>query len=86
MDEMIVTNGIVYSVSQQKIFGLAEMPCHAVKNEIYQNFYGMDPDKLDDDEFSSSSFFSKTSAKLVGHTVTGLTQVNQRILIQINSY
>ena len=66
-----MTNGIIYSVSQQKVFG----PCHAVKNEIYQKIYGMDPDKLYDDEFSNSSFFSKTSAKLVGHTATGLRAI-----------
>jgi hypothetical protein len=34
IDEMIITNGMVYSVAQQKVYGLAELLCHAVKNEI----------------------------------------------------
>ena len=39
MDEMIITNGIVYSVSQQKVYGLAELACHGIQNQIYQDFY-----------------------------------------------
>ena len=31
IDEMIITNGIVYSVSQQKVFGLAELGSHEIK-------------------------------------------------------
>lgn len=75
MDEMIITNGIVYSVTQQKVFGLAELPRHAIKNEIYQNFYGMDSDTPHKDNISDFSYFNETATKLSGHTATGLTQV-----------
>jgi hypothetical protein len=76
MDEMIITNGIVYSVSQQKVFGLAELPRHSIKNEIYQNFYGMNTETPGTDNVSEYSYFNETSNKLAGHTATGLTQVN----------
>lgn len=76
MDEMIITNGIVYSVTQQKVFGLAELPRHAIKNEIYQNFYGMDSETPHKDNITDFSYFNKTANKLTGHTATGLTQVN----------
>ena len=75
MDEMIITNGTVYSVTQQKVFGLAELPRHAIKNEIYQNFYGMDSDTPHKDNISDFSYFNETATKLSGHTATGLTQV-----------
>lgn len=81
MDEMIITNGIVYSVSQQKVFGLAELPRHAIKNEIYQNFYGMDTETPGKDNVSDYSYFNDTSNKLIGHTATGLTQVNYTIYL-----
>ena len=52
MDEMIITNGIVYSVSQQKVYGLSELPCHTIKNQIYQDFYQMDSDEVKIDNIS----------------------------------
>ena len=73
---MIITNGIVYSVSQQKVFGLAELPRHAIKSEIYQNFYEMDSDTPKDDNISEFSYFNETANKLSGHSSTGLTQVS----------
>lgn len=36
IDEMMITNGIVYPVSQQKVFGLSDIKLHEVKSEIYQ--------------------------------------------------
>ena len=74
IDEMIITNGIVYSVSQQKVFGLAELGSHEIKKKIYQNFYGMDPDNQKEDDFGD---FTKTAEKLSGNTATGLTQVSE---------
>lgn len=65
IDEMIITNGIVYSVTQQKVFGLAELQCHDIKREIYQKI----------DNVSEHSYFKDTDDKLSGHTATGLTQV-----------
>ena len=86
MDEMIITNGIVYSVSQQKVFGLAELPRHAIKNEIYQNFYGMDSDTPRKDNISEFSYFNETANKMSGHTATGLTQVIPYIHKMIPSF
>ena len=79
MDEMIITNGIVYSVSQQKVFGLAELPRHAIKNKIYQNFYGMDSEIPNKDNISNLSYFNETANKLSGHSATGLTQVSPHV-------
>lgn len=70
---MIITNGIVYSVSQKKVFGLAELGSHEIKKEIYQNFYEMDPDNQKEEDFGD---FTKTAEKLSGNTATGLTQVS----------
>ena len=41
IDEMMITNGIMYSVTRNKVFGLAEIASHRIKNEIYQDFYNM---------------------------------------------
>lgn len=76
MDEMIITNGIVYSVSQQKVYGLADLTCHAVKNQIYQDFYKMNPDEVKMEDISGTKSYDSTAAKLNGHSATGLTQVN----------
>ena len=75
MDEMIITNGIVYSVSQQKVYGLAELPAHAINREIYHDFYGMNCDKTCDEDSSKMSYFDDTLKKLPGYSATGLTQV-----------
>ena len=75
MDEMIITNGIVYSVSQQKVYGLAELPSHGIINEIYSDFYGMNSDKPQSEDLSRMTYFDESSKKLIGHSATGLTQV-----------
>jgi hypothetical protein len=75
MDEMIITNGIVYSVSHQKVYGLAELPAHAINREIYHDFYGMNCDKTCDEDLSKMSYFDDTLKKLPGYSATGLTQV-----------
>ena len=77
MDEMIITNGIVYSVSQQKVYGLAELPCHVIKNQIYQDFYHMNSDDNKMDDISENKYFDSTAEKLNGYSATGLTQVNE---------
>ena len=77
MDEMIITNGIVYSVSQQKVYGLAELACHGIKNQIYQDFYKMDSIDSEMEEISGNKYLETTTAKLSGHSATGLTQVNK---------
>lgn len=76
MDEMIITNGIVYSVSQQKVYGLAELPSHGINREIYHDFYGMDCDGGKSEDLSKMAYFDETLKKLSGHSATGLTQVN----------
>lgn len=75
MDEMIITNGIVYSVSQQKVYGLAELPTHGINIEIYSDFYGMNSEKPQSEDLSRMTYFDETSKKLSGHSATGLTQV-----------
>lgn len=76
MDEMIITNGIVYSVSQQKVYGLAELPAHGINREIYHDFYGMNSDKTNEEDLSKMSYFDDTLKKLSGYSATGLTQVS----------
>ena len=71
----MITNGIVYSVSQQKVYGLAELPSHGIINEIYSDFYGMNSDKPQSEDLSRMTYFDETSKKLSGHSATGLTQV-----------
>ena len=75
IDEMMITNGIIYSVSRNKVFGLAETASHGIQSEIYQDFYGMQDDKIESDNISSTNYFDETSKKLKGHLATGLTQV-----------
>ena len=71
----MITNGIVYSVSQQKVYGLAELPSHGIINEIYSDFYGMNSDKPQSEDLSRMTYFDESSKKLNGHSATGLTQV-----------
>lgn len=78
VDEMMITSGIVYSVTHQKVFGLCEIAPHGIKTEIYQDFYDMKSDgstKCDNPQ--AMSYFTDTAKKLVGHSATGLTQVTQ---------
>ena len=75
MDEMIITNGIVYSVSKQKECGLCELPSHAIKSQIYQEFYEMNSEESKIDKISETQYFESTASKLSGYTATGLTQV-----------
>lgn len=75
MDEMLITNGIVYSVSQQKVYGLAELDSHNIKKEIYHDFYNMDSSSEVKEDLSKMTYFSETADKLIGHVATGLTQV-----------
>ena len=75
MDEMMITNGIVYSVSQQKVYGLAELPSHGINNEIYHDFHQMRSDKPKSQDLSRMTYFDETSIKLNCHSATGLTQV-----------
>ena len=71
----MITNGIVYSVSQQKVFGLSDTKPHGMKSEIYQDFYDMKPDDNKENNPNKMSYFTDTANKLPGHTATGLTQV-----------
>ena len=82
MDEMLITNGIVYSVSQQKVYGLAELDIHSVKKEIYHDFYKMDSTGEVKDDLSTMAYFSDAADKLTGHVATGLTQVQINVLMQ----
>jgi hypothetical protein len=75
MDEMMITNGIMYSVSRNRVFGLAEIPSHGIKVEIYSDFYGMSSESPQNENLSSMNYFEKTAEKLKGHSATGLTQV-----------
>ena len=84
MDEMMITNGIVYSVSQQKVYGLAELPPHGINTEIYNDFYGMSSDMPNSEDLSRMTYFDETSKKLTGHSATGLTQV-RHLSIMMNS-
>jgi hypothetical protein len=74
-DEMMITNGIVYNVSQQKKIGLSDTKPHEIESEIYQDFYGMKTDSNKEDNLNRVSYFTDTANKLPGHTATGLTQV-----------
>ena len=75
IDEMMITNGIMYSVTRNKVFGLAEISTHGIKNEIYQDFYGMNSNELKQEKMTNMKYFDETAQKLKGHTATGLTQV-----------
>lgn len=75
IDEMMITNGIMYSVTRNKVFGLAEIASHRIKNEIYQDFYNMKSENTQQENMTKMTFFDDTSKKLKGHTATGLTQV-----------
>lgn len=81
IDEMMITNGIIYSVSRNKVFGLAETASHGIQSEIYQDFYGMKEDNNDNDNITSTNYFDETSKKLKGYSATGLTQVFHYISI-----
>lgn len=76
----MITNGIVYSVSQQKVYGLAELPSHGINKEIYHDFYEMSSDKPKSEDLSRMTYFDETSKKLTGHSATGLTQVRYSII------
>ena len=73
--EMMITNGIMYSVTRNKVFGLAEISTHGIKNEIYQDFYGMNSNELKQEKMTNMNYYDETSQKLKGHAATGLTQV-----------
>ena len=75
IDEMMITNGIMYSVTRKKVFGLAEIAKHRIKNEIYQDFYEMKSENSQEEKLTIMTYFDDTSKKLKGHTATGLTQV-----------
>lgn len=75
IDEMMITNGIMYSVTRNKVFGLAEMTPHRIKNEIYQDFYNMKSENTQEEKMTKMTYFDDTSKKLKGHRATGLTQV-----------
>ena len=75
IDEMMITNGIMYSVTRKKVFGLAEIATHRIKNEIYQDFYEMKSDNSQQESLNNMTYFDNTSKKLKSHTATGLTQV-----------
>ena len=72
---MMITNGIMYSVTRKKVFGLAEISTHRIKNEIYQDFYEMKSENNQEEKLTNMKYFDDTSKKLKGHTATGLTQV-----------
>jgi hypothetical protein len=78
MDEMIITNGIVYSVSQQKVYGLSELSGHNIKTEIYHDFYKMDSNGQTKEDLSKVSYFNDTAEKMEGYKATGLTQVKTK--------
>ena len=80
----MITNEIVYSVSQQKVYGLAELPPHGINTEIYNDFYGMSSDMSNSEELSRMAYFDETSKKPTGHSATGLTQVGH-FSIMMNS-
>lgn len=81
IDEMMITNGIICSVSRNKVFGLAETASHRIQYETYQDFYGMKEDNNDNDNITSTNYFDETSKKLKGYSATGLTQVFHYISI-----
>ena len=71
----MITNGIMYSVSRNRVFGLAEIPSHGIKVEIYSDFYGMG-ESPKNENLSNMNYFENTAEKLKGHSATGLTQVS----------
>jgi 3-dehydroquinate dehydratase len=75
MDEMIITSGIVYSVSQQEVYDLSELTGHNIKTVIYHDFHKMDSQDETNEDLSKMSYFNHTAEKLEGHKATGLTQV-----------
>ena len=72
----MITNGIMYSVSRNRVFGLAEIPHHGIKVEIYSDFYGMSCESPKNENLSNMNYFENTAEKLKGHSATGLTQVS----------
>ena len=65
----------MYSVTRNKVFGLAEIATHRIKKEIYQDFYDMKSENSQEEKMTKMTYFDGTSNKLKGHTATGLTQV-----------
>jgi hypothetical protein len=55
MDGMIITNEIVYSVSQQKVYGLSELARHSIKTVINHDFYKMDGQRETNEDMSNVS-------------------------------
>ena len=68
MDEMMITNGIMYSISRNRVFGLAEIAAHGIKTEIYTEFYGMKYDSPHSENLSNMKYFDNTAEKLKGHS------------------
>ena len=58
------------------MFGLAEIPSHGIKVEIYSDFYGMSCESPKNENLSNMNYFDDTAEKLKGHSATGLTQVS----------
>jgi hypothetical protein len=71
----VITGGVIYSVTRNKVFGLAEVSGHDIQTEIYQDFYGMKSDIVVPEKMTSMNDFDQTAKKMKGHTATGLTQV-----------
>ena len=77
----MITNGIMYSISRNRVFGLAEVAAHGIKAEIYTDFYGMKSDSPQEENLSNMKYFENTAEKLKGHSATGLTQVLLQLLL-----
>ena len=72
----MITNGIMYSVSRNRVFDLAEIPSHGIKVEIHNDFYGMSCESSKNENLNNMNYFDDTAEKLKGHSATGLTQVS----------
>ena len=41
IDEMIINNGIIYSFTHHKVFGLSDVPAHRIKQHLFCDFNEM---------------------------------------------
>lgn len=84
-DEMIIVSGIVYSATEKRVYGLADLPMHFIQEEIFKAFYDVVPDNdekstennklLEMDDPSDPKYFQESSEKLKHVLAKGFIQV-----------
>ena len=86
MDEMIIVNGIIYSVTHQKVYGLSDLPAHRIKQHLFCDFNQMDTTISNTEDIADHQYFKKTEKKLDGNKASGFTQVNIKLSYYIQHF